>query len=210
MIDASGCSKTKKVTITTPEPKDTLDVTGTLCSTDPNVILTAPNSTGISTPYQWYLSGVPITGATAETYTAIQSNVNDYGVTWYHNGCLYETKTILETIYADLSTLPQTNIFTPNGDKINDEFYPFSVNTNSTSTAFFKGINGLLKEYEIFVYDRWGILMYTTTDFLKPWDGKNAGKDTPDGTYYWIVNYKTNCNNNAGRQKIKGFVQLLK
>ena len=212
VIDAAGCSKTKTVNVTSPEPKDSLEITGSLCSTDPNVLLNAPQGTGINTPYQWYSSSAPISGASASTYTAVQANISGYAVTWLHNGCLYVTKTINETIYADLATLPQTNVFTPNGDKINDDFYPFAANlsTTSTSTLFLQGISNLLKEYEIFVYDRWGILMYSTTEFMKGWDGKHAGKDAPDGTYYWIVNYKTNCNNNTGRQKTKGFVQLLR
>ncbi len=205
VIDANGCSKKKAVVISSPEPNDTLDITGTLCSTDPNVILTAPNGNGISSPYQWYNNATPITGATSSNYAAFQSILHDYSVTWFYNGCVYITTTILETIQADLSTYPQTNIFTPNADKINDEFYPFALHSSSVAR-----VNAMLKEYELFVYDRWGTLMYSSNQYAEPWDGKHAGKDLPDGTYYWIVNYKTNCNNNNGLQKIKGFVQLLK
>jgi hypothetical protein len=207
VTDSRGCAKTKKVIVLTPEVKDSLTMTGSLCSTDPTVLLSAPTGTGIDAPYQWYLNTSAISGATATTYSAIQASYNDYGVTWRHNGCVYKTTTVIETIFADISTLPQTNIFTPNGDGLNDNFYPLAASTGgSTSTIFFQNVKNLLKEYELFVYDRWGILMYTTTDFLKPWDGKDA----PDGTYYWMVNYKTTCNANAGRQKLKGFVQLLK
>jgi hypothetical protein len=207
VTDSRGCSKTKKVIVLTPELKDSLTMTGSLCSTDPTVLLSAPTGTAINTPYQWYLNTSAISGATATTYSAIQASVNDYAVTWHHNGCVYVTTKVFETIFADISTLPQTNIFTPNGDGLNDNFYPLAASTGgSTSSIFFQNVNNILKEYELIVYDRWGILMYTTTDFLKPW----AGKDAPDGTYYWIVNYKTTCNANAGRQKLKGFVQLLK
>jgi len=211
IMDANGCTKTKNVTIISPEPKDTLAVTGTLCNTDPNVLLSAPNATGISSPYQWYDSSTPITGATSSNYTAIQATVHDYAVTWYYNGCIYVTTKILETIQSDLSTFSLTNVFTPNADKINDDFYPFSIHSNSSSyTSVVDRVSAMLKEYEVFVYDRWGILMYSSTKYAEPWDGKHAGKDVPDGTYYWIVNYKTNCNNNTGQQKIKGFVELLR
>jgi gliding motility-associated-like protein len=214
VVDAMGCTKTKKVTITTPEPKDSLTMTGSLCSTDPTVLLSAPSGTGISAPYKWYTNGTVITGATVSTYSAIQADINTYEVTWWHNGCSYVTKTVFETIFADIASIPQANVFTPNADKLNDEFYPLSVAAtagSSTSSVYLQNVNNLLKTYELFVYDRWGILMYSTTDFMKPWDGKTTGgKDAPDGTYYWLVNYTSNCNANSGRQKLKGYVQLIK
>lgn len=38
------------------------------------------------------------------------------------------------------------------------------------------------------VYNRWGELLFTSTGYTKPWDGKYNGKDLPVGTYYYIIN----------------------
>ena len=47
--------------------------------------------------------------------------------------------------------------FSPNGDSKND---------------FFAGKGLFIKEYEMTIYDRWGNLVYKTTDVNQPWDGK--------------------------------------
>jgi gliding motility-associated-like protein len=38
------------------------------------------------------------------------------------------------------------------------------------------------------VYNRWGELLFTSTGYTKPWDGKYNGKDLPVGTYYYVIN----------------------
>ena len=61
------------------------------------------------------------------------------------------------------------NVFTPNGDGINDEFY-------------LEGIEGLI-DFNCQIYNRWGTLVYEWNDPFKGWDGSDA----PDGTYFYIV-----------------------
>ena len=65
-----------------------------------------------------------------------------------------------------------TNVFTPNGDGVNDGFkfkVPFYVN---------------LKSFKI--YNKLGQLLFQTSDPNKYWDGKVAGQFVPVATYYWI------------------------
>jgi len=64
------------------------------------------------------------------------------------------------------------NVFTPNGDGVNDGFKikaPLSIKLHS-----FK------------IYASWGQLLFETTDINKYWDGTYQGKQMPVGTYYWI------------------------
>lgn len=73
------------------------------------------------------------------------------------------------------SKLEAPNVFTPNGDGINDFFILHTANlTDITAT----------------IYDRWGLKMYevTTDKGNISWDGKTlGGKEVPAGTYFWIV-----------------------
>jgi len=65
-----------------------------------------------------------------------------------------------------------TNVFTPNGDGVNDGFkfkVPFYVS---------------LKSFKIF--NKLGQLLFQTSDPNKYWDGKVAGALVPVATYYWI------------------------
>jgi gliding motility-associated-like protein len=70
------------------------------------------------------------------------------------------------------------NVFTPNGDGVNDEFFiP----------------NSGLKEYSLEIYDRWGVLIFNSTAPDVRWDGRtNSGQPCTDGTYYYILKAVSN------------------
>ena len=71
------------------------------------------------------------------------------------------------------SFLEVPNVFTPNGDGINDEF-----------RVAFKSI----KEFHIWIYNRWGRLVYSSDDPGKGWDGNINGRPASVGTYYYVIN----------------------
>ena len=87
------------------------------------------------------------------------------------NGCTdMDTLTILVD-YKDILVIP--NVFTPDGDGINDELF---VTHNG------------LKDFSITVYNRWGQKMYSSTGSNFHWDGKDTqGQYVSDGTYYYLV-----------------------
>lgn len=96
---------------------------------------------------------------TTTTYTVTGTDIN---------GC---TNTATVTIVGDSLVVP--NVFTPNGDGINDELL-----LNYYGTYL----------YEISVFDRWGRQMFQTTDKNVMWDGRNKqGKDVPEGAYFLAV-----------------------
>jgi len=81
------------------------------------------------------------------------------------------------------------NVFSPNGDGVNDMFY----------------IPGVCpyEKYSLQVFDRWGVLMFSTTLRNNGWDGRtNAGVEATDGVYYFVVTVNDNS--------YKGFVRLLR
>lgn len=67
------------------------------------------------------------------------------------------------------------NIFTPNNDKQNDFFEPLP------KWKFIESI-------DLKIFNRWGALVYTTTDPAILWDGLNnvSNQYCPDGVYYYI------------------------
>ncbi|OFY08118.1 MAG: hypothetical protein A2W93_03300 [Bacteroidetes bacterium GWF2_43_63] len=73
---------------------------------------------------------------------------------------------------CDLYTLP--NVFTPNGDGFNDFFIPFPYD--------------FVEKIDIKIFDRWGLIMFTTQDPDINWDGKNKSTslDCSEGVYYYI------------------------
>jgi len=94
--------------------------------------------------------------------------------------------------------LSMSNVFTPNGDGVNDFFTP----------VFFRDI--VLKE--IVIFDRWGNEVHSSTeDISKLWDGNvNGGSAAKDGVYYYFIKYEElNADGNIP-QEAKGWVQLLR
>lgn len=64
------------------------------------------------------------------------------------------------------------NAFTPNGDGLNDYF---SVN------------HGWMTDFEILILNRWGEILYRTTDINFKWDAKYMGEDVPSGVYVFKI-----------------------
>jgi gliding motility-associated-like protein len=65
------------------------------------------------------------------------------------------------------------NMFTPNGDGVNDVL---TVLINSSvDVQLFK------------IFNRWGDVVYITTDIDKFWSGFRDTAQVPVGVYYWVI-----------------------
>jgi gliding motility-associated-like protein len=84
------------------------------------------------------------------------------------------------------------NVFTPNGDGVNDNFIPM--------------ISGLVTDVNIVIFNRWGLQVYESDDINFSWDGKIGGQDAVDSVYYWILTY---LDNNGSSKQLTGTVTLL-
>ncbi|MBI3500657.1 MAG: gliding motility-associated C-terminal domain-containing protein [Bacteroidetes bacterium] len=100
---------------------------------------------------------------------------------------------------SDLSnyvSIQTTNVFTPNGDGMNDCFNLIPKISGADGGKF----SGCA---ELTIYNRWGIPVYYSEYSGACWDGKtSAGVSVPEGTYFYIFDLK-------GIQ-LKGFVTLLR
>lgn len=89
------------------------------------------------------------------------------------------------------------NVFSPNGDNINDTFTPMNC------PAFIKSI-----KYEIYAAS--GLLVAEGTGTEMSWNGKNLnGKDMPTGVYYYNITVSFEKLSEEGTTKVyKGYVSL--
>ena len=89
------------------------------------------------------------------------------------------------------------NVFTPNGDGINDYFV---INKPFNTTI------------QLEVFNRWGNLVYKLSDYQNTWDGRGnqpgniLGDDLTDGTYQYVVNALNNIDGSARR--FVGYITL--
>ena len=109
-------------------------------------------------------------------------------------GCLDSTKGMIEV--KDEFTLYVPTAFSPDGDQINDGF-----------RAEGHGID--LDNYRIYVYDRWGEVIWESEDLYEYWNAtvKGGDKIAQNGVYTWLII----CNDFNGIEHTKsGTVNLIR
>ncbi len=125
-----------------------------------------------------------------------------------------ERDSIEFTVAVSESQLLVPNVFTPNGDGSNDEF---------------RVLYRSLKEFNIWIYNRWGKLVYHSTDPAKGWDGTINGRKASVGAYFYVIRalgtdattdysskikYKKNKNKNPeaiiGVYQLSGDINLIR
>lgn len=125
-----------------------------------------------------YGNGATKTTTSNVVTSAVYSAPGTYSVTMFavKGSCL---DTVQQVIVVDIAPkLEVPNVFTPNGDNSNDVFFVRSASLIEISAG---------------IFDRWGNKIYelSTNTGNIAWDGKNqAGKEVPDGTYFYIIKAK--------------------
>jgi gliding motility-associated-like protein len=67
------------------------------------------------------------------------------------------------------------NTFTPDGDEVNNFFKPI----------FYSGFDP--QSYTLFIFDRWGEIIFESHDTSVGWDGTYGNKECLNGTYTWTI-----------------------
>ncbi|MES2138056.1 MAG: PKD domain-containing protein [Bacteroidota bacterium] len=122
--------------------------------------------------WQWDFSiGLQDSTSTLQHPYYTYNDTGQFEVTLIVNNNYGCTDTIQKTILIGLDwVIYIPNAFTPNGDEIND-FFP--------AKAY-----GII-DFEMFIFDRWGNLIYQTDDIKKTWDGKaNHGNELAQSDVY--------------------------
>jgi gliding motility-associated-like protein len=88
------------------------------------------------------------------------------------------------------------NAFTPDGDGLNDNF-----------AAIGQGLEQY--EFHLYIFDRWGEMIFQTNDINTPWDGTVAksGRGAPLGVYTYLISL---LNEKGNEQRYEGSVTLLR
>ena len=178
VTDARNCKGTDNATFSiSPSPSVSLPADTYKCFAEGEKLTVSIPDTFTTIKWNGVLSADSFyVASSAGTVTVIVSNIG---------GCLDTANIVLTEKCSELKwDFP--NVFTPNGDGKNDNFYPLFV-TNETINK--------LKAVHFEVYDRWGILMYKNNNLVIPeWDGKFNGNLVSTGVYYWIVKWTDTAN----------------
>ena len=175
----------------TPTSKFTLDPEETdICNALVNF---TDQSEGATTYFYWFDDS---------TYFSQEQNPTH---TYQNGGTLYPMQIAInefgceDTSYQKLNIEPFAiyvpNTFTPDDDEFNNNF-----------NALF-GLQ--VMEWELSIYNKWGELIFQTLDPAFGWDGSYNGKIMQDGTYAYLLKYKS-CDKPNLWQLLTGHVYLLR
>ncbi len=127
---------------------------------------------------------------TTSSFSQVQFS-RKYRVTAYKYGnpSVFSLSNEVEVIPAMTIYVPNT--FTPNGDGLNDTF----------------GITGeAIRDFNLVIYNRWGEMIFETTNMNERWDGTFKGKTAPQGAYAYSLSAQGPT---GGRQTKKGTFNLI-
>jgi gliding motility-associated-like protein len=159
------------------------------------------------THYDWgiYKNGNPIISRTDKDhrYTFTESGNYNIKLKVSNSTCSY-SDSVAVTVSESAIYVP--NVFTPNGDGINDEF-----------RVAYKSI----VSFQCWVFNRWGRQVYFWSDPTKGWNGKINGKDATPGAYFYVIkalgsDYNPNStpdpktHRKIGEYLLKGDINLLR
>ncbi|NDV45873.1 gliding motility-associated C-terminal domain-containing protein [Paludibacter sp. 221] len=128
---------------------------------------------------------------TEEKLFNVFSEAGSYKVKLHvENGTCAYTDSIDVNVSESLLEVP--NVFTPNGDGVNDEF---------------KVVFRSLESFHCWVYNNWGKLIYEWTDPTKGWDGRINGKNAAMGPYFYVIKAK---GTDGVKYEKKGDINLIR
>jgi gliding motility-associated-like protein len=102
--------------------------------------------------------------------------------------------TVIDPNTLDCGQVLLPKAFTPNGDGSNELFMPKAVG---------------VKKFQMEIFDRWGQLLYSTSDIEKGWDGraKKGGDILPQDVYVYKI---TVTQNTSKPKQYVGHITLIK
>jgi gliding motility-associated-like protein len=155
---------------------------------DTEISFTDQSSGGV-TAWIWDFDSIPpFTSTDSDPTVTFPAIPGEYPVVLVVTNAAGCTDTLRSSIRVESNgeiTLP--NVFTPNGDGVNDRFLP-------------------LEDYpgqgRLTVLNRWGQEVFTTASVTSGW----SGADAPDGTYFWTLE----ALEDRGNPLRSGYVTLLR
>jgi len=193
VYDNKGCPKPGRDTVVI----NVLPKVRAYAGRDTSVVVGQPLQLGASggTSYLW-IPATFLNNNTIQNPIATFLNPLDsfkYKLVAYNIAGCADTASITVRVYAVNPTVFVPTAFTPNGDGLNDAVRPICV--------------GIRRIIYFSIYNRWGQLVFTTTEDRKGWDGRINGVLQSSNVFVWMVKAEDYLGNNIF---LKGTVALIR
>ena len=130
-------------------------------------------------------------GSTSDEIIGLSPNIYNVQIT-DGKGCKVEASEIIKQLYCCVAIVP--NVFSPNGDGKNDILYALGISE--------------LNSVRLRLYNRFGAMVFETTDLAKGWDGRYKNEDCDVGTYFYLLEFT--CPFQKEKIVLKGDVTLVR
>lgn len=133
------------------------------------------NESLIADTYAWNFANLGTSQEESPTFRFPDADSGTYTVCLHVetiHGC--ENDICHDVVINGYSNIYVPNAFTPDGDGINDTFKPSMYGFSE-------------KDYSFMVFDRWGLLIYSTNNQQNSWDGTYKGQQCSEDAYVWKV-----------------------
>ncbi len=183
LINTGDSCITSEPFLITPDKLDEIKIAADTSFCADDTILLAPAFDGITYTVNGFTSSSVFVNKESD-YTITATDVY---------GCerIFNTHVIRQNCSDCTAYVP--GAFTPNGDGLNDLFKP----------KFYC----VIPKFHLSIYNRWGKIIFESSDLNKAWDGMYAGNKLPTGAYVYFINYTTS----PGITKMaKGVIALIR
>jgi gliding motility-associated-like protein len=183
----TGCSSTSQSGVATISPAFSFTITDA-CVNNNFTLEVVPNANSFdvnTANFTWQYAGNPV-GTNSSTFdvtsylnstTAVETLPLTFSVIVQSNGCQQTDAIVLNRIYCQI----QKGI-SPNNDGKNENFDLRQMNVQQLS-----------------IYNRYGTKVYSKSEYSNEWVGQSdAGNELPDGTYYYVIEFKNNQASKTG------------
>ena len=188
--------------ITGPEAAiSLLSNSSSVCNGEPVVFDATPVNEGTTPSYAWFVNGmiqpgndiqfvyVPTDGDLVE----VEMNSSELCAT---NNPAKADETVLLSPCGFMLAMP--NVFTPDNNLVNDVFRPVMGDILPT-------------KYLFQVFNRWGEIVFETSNPDQGWDGTNRGNPSPKGVYVYKLEFEVpEYITNSIESPLRGAVMLLR
>ncbi|MGZ4094330.1 MAG: T9SS type B sorting domain-containing protein, partial [Bacteroidia bacterium] len=196
ITDANGCTVNLSTVTFTISSTSAVAASFTPSVTQGNapVDVTFTNGSTGATSYQWVFGNGATSTDTSATVHATYTASGTYTVILIASNAGGCSEVSTHTIIVDAEpSIEIPNVFTPNGDGINDLFFIKTI-----------GIVDLHAD----IFNRWGTHIYTLNGVSGTWDGTNTrNNENTDGTYYILLKAK---DFNGKMYEKQGYVTLVR
>lgn len=182
--DNNGCDVKRNVYILQPERLELTSIVTVPTCKDLNDASVEIAVVGGTAPYSYNLGTY---SSDSSLFESLRPSVYSVFVT-DANGCNSKVYDIVVP-ESKIDCLRIPNVFTPNGDGVNDEWIIENIE--------------LFPEVHIYVFNRWGQLLYHGRGDSERWDGSYRGRFVPSGVYLYIVSLE------SVEEKYEGSVTVL-